>query len=138
MKFKYAEGQNQRLERISTSHLVVGIDMAKETHVAQALSKIRYVLKKDFEKSAGPADFSRTSLCFEIIIDPCFYKVFLPLVPVYLVEKQPVRQLHCQQVQPKDLGNERKAACTASKARFPSRIGFTRISGNEMVEATAE
>ncbi|WP_240421404.1 IS110 family transposase [Paenibacillus periandrae] len=36
MKFKQTEGQNQRIERISTSHLVVGIDIAKETHVAQA------------------------------------------------------------------------------------------------------
>ncbi len=36
MKFKQSEVQNQRIERISTSHLVVGIDMAKETHVAQA------------------------------------------------------------------------------------------------------
>ncbi|MFD0696541.1 transposase, partial [Paenibacillus sp. GCM10027628] len=35
MKFKQSEGQNQRIERISTTHLVVGIDMAKETHVAQ-------------------------------------------------------------------------------------------------------
>jgi transposase len=36
MKFKQTDGQNQRIERITTSHLVVGIDMAKETHVAQA------------------------------------------------------------------------------------------------------
>ena len=36
MKFKQSDGQNQRIERITTSHLVVGIDMAKETHVAQA------------------------------------------------------------------------------------------------------
>ena len=36
MKFKQNDGQNQRIERISTSHLVVGIDMAKEIHVAQA------------------------------------------------------------------------------------------------------
>ncbi len=36
MKFKQSEAQNQRIERITTSHLVVGIDMAKETHVAQA------------------------------------------------------------------------------------------------------
>ncbi|MCQ6564113.1 IS110 family transposase [Paenibacillus mendelii] len=35
MKFKQSEVQNQRIERITTSHLVVGIDMAKETHVAQ-------------------------------------------------------------------------------------------------------
>lgn len=36
MKFKQSDGQNQRIERITTSHLVVGIDMAKETQVAQA------------------------------------------------------------------------------------------------------
>lgn len=36
MKFKQSHAQNQRIERITTSHLVVGIDMAKETHVAQA------------------------------------------------------------------------------------------------------
>jgi transposase len=36
MKFKQSEVQNQRIERFSTSHLVVGIDMARETHVAQA------------------------------------------------------------------------------------------------------
>ena len=35
MKFKQSEVQNQRIERITTSHLVVGIDMAKESHVAQ-------------------------------------------------------------------------------------------------------
>jgi transposase len=36
MKFKQTDGQNQRIERITTSHLVVGIDMAKDIHVAQA------------------------------------------------------------------------------------------------------
>jgi transposase len=36
MKFKQSIGQNQRIERITASHLVIGIDMAKETHVAQA------------------------------------------------------------------------------------------------------
>ncbi|SDO37271.1 Transposase [Paenibacillus sp. yr247] len=36
MKFKQTDGQNQRIERITTPHLVVGIDIAKETHVAQA------------------------------------------------------------------------------------------------------
>ncbi|NHN35521.1 IS110 family transposase [Paenibacillus agricola] len=36
MKFKQSDGQNQRIERITTSHLVVGIDIAKEFHVAQA------------------------------------------------------------------------------------------------------
>jgi transposase len=36
MKFKQIDTQNQRVEKITTSHLVVGIDMAKEIHVAQA------------------------------------------------------------------------------------------------------
>ncbi|MDF2714518.1 MAG: hypothetical protein K0R28_1443 [Paenibacillus sp.] len=36
MKLKQSDGQNQRIERITTSHLVIGIDMAKETHVALA------------------------------------------------------------------------------------------------------
>jgi transposase len=36
MNFKQSDGQNQRIERITASHLVIGIDMAKETHVAQA------------------------------------------------------------------------------------------------------
>ncbi|KRF06813.1 hypothetical protein ASG89_18350 [Paenibacillus sp. Soil766] len=36
MKFKQSEGQYQRIERITTSLLVVGIDIAKEVHVAQA------------------------------------------------------------------------------------------------------
>ncbi|MDR6879614.1 hypothetical protein [Bacillus sp. 3255] len=35
MKFKQLDTQNQRVEQITTSHLVVGIGMAKETHVAQ-------------------------------------------------------------------------------------------------------
>jgi transposase len=46
MKFKQSEGQNQRIERISTSHLVVGIDMAKEIHVAQATNFRGIVLAK--------------------------------------------------------------------------------------------
>jgi transposase len=46
MKFKQTDGQNQRIERISTSHLVVGIDIAKETHVAQATNFRGIVLSK--------------------------------------------------------------------------------------------
>jgi transposase len=38
--------KNQRIERISTSHLVVGIDIAKETHVAQATNFRGIVLTK--------------------------------------------------------------------------------------------
>ncbi|MCY9670282.1 IS110 family transposase, partial [Paenibacillus alginolyticus] len=46
MNFKQTDGQNQRIERISTSHLVVGIDIAKETHVAQATNFRGIVLSK--------------------------------------------------------------------------------------------
>jgi len=38
MKFKRSNHINQRIERISTSHLVVGIDIAKEIHVAGAVN----------------------------------------------------------------------------------------------------
>jgi len=35
MKFKSSNAINQRIERITTEHLVVGIDIAKEKHVAR-------------------------------------------------------------------------------------------------------
>jgi transposase len=37
MKFKSQDKQNQRIENISSS-LVVGVDIAQETHVARAVS----------------------------------------------------------------------------------------------------
>jgi transposase len=46
MKFKQSDAQNQRIERITTSHLVVGIDMAKETHVAQSTNFRGIVISK--------------------------------------------------------------------------------------------
>jgi transposase len=46
MNFKQIDGQNQRIERISPTQLVVGIDMAKETHVAQATNFRGIVLAK--------------------------------------------------------------------------------------------
>ncbi|MFC5649579.1 hypothetical protein ACFPYJ_10625 [Paenibacillus solisilvae] len=46
MKIKQSDAQNQRIERITTSHLVVGVDMAKETHVAQATNFRGIVLLK--------------------------------------------------------------------------------------------
>jgi transposase len=46
MKFKQIDGQNQRIERISPTQLVVGIDIAKETHVAQATNFRGIVLAK--------------------------------------------------------------------------------------------
>jgi hypothetical protein len=46
MKFKQINGQNQRIERISPTQLVVGIDVAKETHVAEATNFRGIVLAK--------------------------------------------------------------------------------------------
>lgn len=46
MKFKQSDAQNQRIERITTSHLVVRIDMAKETHIAQATNFRGIVVSK--------------------------------------------------------------------------------------------
>lgn len=38
MKFKQRDAQNQRIERITTNHLVIGIDIAKEIQVARAVN----------------------------------------------------------------------------------------------------
>jgi transposase len=38
MKFKMQDKQNQLIERISNQHLVVGIDIAQQFHVARAVN----------------------------------------------------------------------------------------------------
>ncbi|TVY01484.1 IS110 family transposase [Paenibacillus cremeus] len=38
MKFKQNDAQNQRIENITSNHLVVGVDIAKETQVARAVT----------------------------------------------------------------------------------------------------
>lgn len=38
MKFKQRDAQNQRIERITTNHLVIGVDIAKEIQVARAVT----------------------------------------------------------------------------------------------------
>lgn len=38
MKFKSSAAINQRIECITTNHMIVGIDIAKETHVAGAVN----------------------------------------------------------------------------------------------------
>ena len=38
MKFKSQDKQNQLIENISSLHLVVGVDIAQEAHVARAVS----------------------------------------------------------------------------------------------------
>jgi hypothetical protein len=38
MKFKTQDKQNQRIENITSLHLVIGVDIAQEAHVARAVS----------------------------------------------------------------------------------------------------
>lgn len=38
MKFKSQARQNQLIEKITAQHLVVGIDIAQQTHVARAVN----------------------------------------------------------------------------------------------------
>ncbi len=38
MKFKAQDKQNQLIENITVHHLVVGVDIAQEAHVARAVS----------------------------------------------------------------------------------------------------
>lgn len=38
MKFKMQDKQNQLIKRISVKHLVVGVDIAQELHVARAVN----------------------------------------------------------------------------------------------------
>ena len=38
MKFKMQDKQNQLIERISIRHLIVGIDIAQQFHVARAVN----------------------------------------------------------------------------------------------------
>ncbi len=38
MKFKMQDKQNQLIERISDKHLVIGVDIAQELHVARAVN----------------------------------------------------------------------------------------------------
>jgi transposase len=38
MKFKAQEKQNQLIENITANHIIVGVDIAQETHVARAVN----------------------------------------------------------------------------------------------------
>jgi len=60
MKFNRIATLNQRVERITTSTLVVGVDIAKERHVAQAVSFRGIVLSK------RPIVFENTQVGFEL------------------------------------------------------------------------
>ena len=43
MKFKSQDKQNQLIENITTMHLVVGVDIAQEAHIARACKERRSV-----------------------------------------------------------------------------------------------
>lgn len=62
MKSRLIKAQNQRVERISTSTLVIGIDIAKEKHAAQAINFRGIVLTN------RPIMFSNDHVGFEHLI----------------------------------------------------------------------
>ncbi|WP_155971826.1 IS110 family transposase, partial [Paenibacillus sp. Soil522] len=62
MKSRLIKAQNQRVERISTSTLVIGIDIAKEKHAAQAINFRGIVLTN------RPIMFSNDHAGFEHLI----------------------------------------------------------------------
>ncbi|MCG7218132.1 IS110 family transposase [Paenibacillus mucilaginosus] len=80
MKFKQSDVQNQRIERITTSHLVVGIDMPKETHVAEATNFRGIVL------SNRHLSFKNTAKGYEK----------LQRLDRVTAAKTPVKELHCR------------------------------------------
>ena len=61
MKFKSQQKQNQRIERITASHIVIGIDVAKSIHVARAVNYRGIELGK-------PISFSNDSYGFKHLL----------------------------------------------------------------------
>ncbi|KGK87444.1 transposase [Desulfosporosinus sp. HMP52] len=57
MKFKQKSVQNQRIEKITTDHLVVGIDISKDTHIARAVNFRGIELGKPCKFSNNQAGF---------------------------------------------------------------------------------
>lgn len=59
MNFKAQAKQNQLLERISTQHLVVGIDIAQQSHVARAVNFRGITLGTPLHFSNNDAGFNQ-------------------------------------------------------------------------------
>jgi transposase len=57
MKFKAQDKQNQLIENITVNHLVVGVDIAQETHVARAVNFRGIALGHPLEFSNDEAGF---------------------------------------------------------------------------------
>lgn len=90
MKFKAHAKQNQLLERISTQHIVVGIDIAQQSHVARAVNFRGILLGTPLHFSNDDTGFSqllqwiknlqethRLSDVFSQINNPCLRLYFL-------------------------------------------------------------
>jgi transposase len=58
MKFKAQDKQNQLIENITANHLVVGVDIAQETHVARAVNFRGIAL-------GNPLEFSNDEIGFK-------------------------------------------------------------------------
>jgi len=61
MKFKSQDRQNQLIEKITDQHLVIGIDIAQQTHVARAVNFRGIVIGK-------PLSFSNDEEGFQILL----------------------------------------------------------------------
>jgi transposase len=68
MKFKSQDKQNQRIENISSSHLVVGVDIAQEIHVARAVSYRGIALGSPLEFGNHDEGFERFSIWIQDLL----------------------------------------------------------------------
>lgn len=59
MKFKMQNKQNQLIERITEHHLVVGIDIAQQVHVARAVNYRGIVIGDPLSFENNEAGFAR-------------------------------------------------------------------------------
>lgn len=75
MKFKSQDKQNQLIENITVSHLVIGVDIAQEAHVARAVSFRGIAL-------GAPLEFSNDREGFKL-----FERWFQDLLKTYKLSK---------------------------------------------------
>lgn len=70
MKFKAQDKQNQSIENISLSHLVIGVDIAQEAHVARAVSFRGIALGSPLEFGSHDDGFNGSTAGFKICSSP--------------------------------------------------------------------
>ncbi|CAM4035954.1 Transposase IS110-like N-terminal domain-containing protein [Cohnella lubricantis] len=71
MKFKTQDKQNQLIENISSSHLVVGVDIAQEAHVARAVSFRGIALGRPLEFGSLGEGFKAFGLWIQDLFISC-------------------------------------------------------------------